>query len=738
VSWHVLCEEIVDHVPIGPTEDFMTTHDTRPRGPATDSAELTVGAVMSSNVVGVRPELSLDTLEAMMVEHNLSSVTVVDEWGRPVGMIAASDIVRDVHDRAGNGEDSPHDDSGQLAVGSGFHETQAPRTVADVMSPAVLELNEKSTVADAITFMITHSIHRAPVVGPDGRVVGMVSALDLLEATRGQTVTPEAGATAHLKAILRHAPVVLFALDRTGVVTLLEGSERDAFGVVLGISAGDLVGRSFLQSCQDIPELGESCRLALAGQEHIASFTTARGGRTYEARYEPVRDPDGDITGMIGVLLDVTDHKDAEARVARSHERLLEIDRLAALGSLAGGVAHQINNALTYARLGLGRLTSLELSRRPVTPVRAHRLELLQEVREGIARVERVITQLNEFVRGSDGPPQAIDLRVLMDSVIRVASHELGHRARLVCDYGDAPQVIANEGALRRALLNIVDNAAHSIPEGEMHLNEIRVVVKADDEGHAVVEIRDTGMGIAPDVLNRIFEPFFSTRPPGEGVGLGLSVAREIVSSMGGSISAESRLGKGTVVRLTLPPAGPGAQTSAQPIMEELMGEAKPRRQRRILIVDDDRPVAAAIALELELDDHEIVTVGSGREALAALQHDRDFDVVLCDLMMPEVSGIEVYEALKLVDPPFVERIVFMTGGAFTSRASKFLDEVPNHRLDKPFDPDRLRALINEVAQKRSGGGTRRSASAPPTGPHERASDEDPGSNVVNIRPGRH
>lgn len=163
---------------------------------------------------------------------------------------------------------------------------------------------------------------------------------------------------------------------------------------------------------------------------------------------------------------------------------------------------------------------------------------------------------------------------------------------------------------------------------------------------------------------------------------------------MHGRITASSEPGHGTRIRIALPPAA-----ATPPMAPPALANAACAGRWRVLIVDDDRPVAAAIALEL--DEHDVVVAGSGREAFEILRHDPAFDVVLCDLMMPEVSGMALYECLRPLEPALVARFVFMTGGAFTSRAERFLREVPNPRLYKPFDPGALRALIARAAAER-------------------------------------
>ena len=389
-----------------------------------------------------------------------------------------------------------------------------------------------------------------------------------------------------------------------------------------------------------------------------------------------------------------------QAEQNQSGLRLFEADRLVELGSLAGGLAHQINNALTYMRLGLGRLVSLELSRKPATPIRLHRIELLQDVREGVSRIERIIHQLENFSRMEDRSIVSIDVADLLDSVLRVAAPEIRHRARLVCDYRGVSPVQGNEGRLRQVFLHLLINAAQAIPEGEAHLNEIGVTACTGPDGCVVISVKDSGMGIAPEMLGRIFEPFFTTKPAGQGIGLGLSICHDMVAALDGEISVESVLGQGTTVRVTLPSSNQRVASVPVPSSQASVAVPSETLHGRILIIDDDRPVAAAVALEL--GNHDVVVAGSGREALHILEHDKEFDVILCDLIMPEITGMDVYESIKVIDPALAERFAFMTGGAFTTPAGRFLAEVTNPRIDKPFEPNALHALVRRIVARRA------------------------------------
>jgi signal transduction histidine kinase/CBS domain-containing protein/DNA-binding NarL/FixJ family response regulator len=660
-----------------------------------------VGALLVRSVPRVTRDQSLDAVERLLVEHELTGVPVADGTGHLVGWVSATDV--------GRGRQRS-----LVAVG-------------DVMSPSPSALLESCSIVGAAHLMAELDLQQMPVVSEDRRVRGMVRSVDLLRwlaggldaaGPRRAGAPPEEAADEppgsadpemRLQTVLAHAPIWLLAVDRHGIITMVEGHRPLALGVTAGETPRALLGHSVFDRFGDVTGFAASCRLALGGHRHSASFSPWNSESCWEIRFDPLADATGQPDGFILVVLDVSERRRADEALKRSEQRLMEAGRLTALGSLAGGIAHQINNALTYMRLSVGRLISLERSLKPVTPVRQHRLDMLQDVREGIVRIERINSELTHFSRLDRGPLVAADLASLLESVTGMVAHEIDHRARLVCDWGAVPPVNASPPALRQVFLNLIMNAVQSLPDGEAHLHEIRVATRTDVAGRAVVEIGDTGQGIAPELLPRIFEPFFTTRPVGEGMGLGLAVCRDLVTSLGGEIGAESTPGRGTTIRLTLPPA-----TSAQAALGTTAaaaagagaeapgptGATEGRQRQRVLLVDDQLEITDIVRMELELEGIDVVVTHSGREALDRFASgDRHFDVVLCDVMMPELSGADLHDAARVLDPDLAGRFVFMTGGAFSDRAARFLDEVTNPRIVKPFHMPELLQLIRGPAR---------------------------------------
>jgi signal transduction histidine kinase/CheY-like chemotaxis protein len=380
---------------------------------------------------------------------------------------------------------------------------------------------------------------------------------------------------------------------------------------------------------------------------------------------------------------------------AQMTAQLMQADRLVAMGTLAAGVAHELNNPLAYVLAGLELVTrevgalAAELPPGKLAEV----TEVLADVREGGDRIRRVVRDLKTFSRGDEAARGPVDVRRVLESSVNMAFNEIRHRAALVKELAPAPLVEANESRLGQVFLNLLINAAQAIPDGAADRHQIRVATGTDAAGRAVVEIADTGTGIAAESLDRIFEPFYTTKPVGVGTGLGLSICRNLVTAIGGEISVESTPGAGSTFRITLPACCAAEHSACSAGAPPL-----PARRGRVLVVDDEPAVASATARVLSRE-HVVLTEHTAHGALQRLAGGERFDVVFCDLMMPQMSGMELYDAVASLDPAQAARVVFLSGGAFTASAREFLERVPNPRMDKPFDSEALRAVARGMVR---------------------------------------
>ncbi|HJL19781.1 MAG TPA: ATP-binding protein [Sandaracinaceae bacterium LLY-WYZ-13_1] len=398
---------------------------------------------------------------------------------------------------------------------------------------------------------------------------------------------------------------------------------------------------------------------------------------------------EGHQTGLL-VARDLTERRTLQAKMAQA-------DRLATVGTLAASVAHEVNNPLTYlihyvARLQrrLGEIVdTVERLDAPEAREVVDELRALEDgavaAEDGVSRVRDIVRDLKTFSRVEDGPTVPIDLNQSLRSAIQMASHQVRGRARLRVELGALPAVRAHDGRLCQVFLNLVLNAGQAIEQGSA-VEEPEIRVQSWFDGVDVrVAVSDTGCGIDGHHLSRLFEPFFSTKPGRLGSGLGLWISREIVHELGGHIEVESAPDQGSTFTVVIP-AGVGvaaeSMSSAPPPPRTLPPRLSPGR--RVLVVDDE-PALRELLAEALAERAQVVTASNGADARELLEHDDRFDAILCDLMMPGMNGVELYRWVSDSRPALTERIVFMSGAAYTPETRALLGRLPNTRLDKPF-----------------------------------------------------
>jgi PAS domain S-box-containing protein len=420
--------------------------------------------------------------------------------------------------------------------------------------------------------------------------------------------------------------------------------------------------------------------------------TRRRDGSWFVAEVQSTRVEWEGAPAIMSVSRDVTGRKEMETRLAQS-------ERLAALGTLLAGIAHEMNNPLSYAVLGIEQAIA-QAERLSAPPQEIAKLrEALDGALHGASRVGAIIGQIRASSRPDTNESGPVDVRAVLETALRVTRNELHHRARLVTELGaPAPVVVVGSAnRLEQVFVNLLVNAVQALPDGRAE-NEIRVILKstlAAPARQVVVEVSDNGSGIPEDVQPRIFDPFFTTKPVGLGLGLGLSICHGIVTNHGGAITVESAVGRGSTFRVVLPEAAPAtrAATTAPSATAAAKATASPARRRRVLVIDDEPTLAAMIRRVLSRDC-EVDLASDAREGLSRLESGAEYDVILCDLMMPDVTGMDLYADVAVRHPGLERRFIFMTGGAFTPRATDFLAQVPNRRLEKPFETAALRAIV--------------------------------------------
>ncbi|MCC6750112.1 MAG: PAS domain S-box protein [Deltaproteobacteria bacterium] len=398
-----------------------------------------------------------------------------------------------------------------------------------------------------------------------------------------------------------------------------------------------------------------------------------------------LRGPNGELLGYVAVDRDISERKRAEAQ-------LLAADRAASVGRLAGGMGHAVNNPLAVVlgnvSLAVERLEHLDESQPLTGKALAELVTELREAERAATQVATIMTDLRRLSASAPGATRPVDPREAVERALRLCGAELELRARLVRDLGSVPPVLADEAVLGQCFLHLLLNAAQALSRAPRGDHEIRVSTHSDAAGNAVVEIADTGPGIPAEVRDALFVPFggqdlFSGRRQ-----LGLPLVHRTATDLGGTFEVLPRDPRGTIVRLTLP-AIAAKELGAHPVES---AAASPARGR-VLVVDDD-PLIRSVLKRVLSAEHDVTLLPDGSAALDYLVGGAPADLVLCDLMMPGLSGADLYERLQEVRPEILPRVVFITGGAFREETREFLARANAPCLQKPIAPAELRAFV--------------------------------------------
>jgi PAS domain S-box-containing protein len=487
------------------------------------------------------------------------------------------------------------------------------------------------------------------------------------------------------------------SVDQAGFRTLVENApdgivvSRDGIVLYANHAAATLLGYDDVSELIGKPMTfldRKSVEIMRQRIEHMA----ATGERLIPREY-PARRRDGSVTtaeiasavieydgapAVLAYCRDVTDRTRLRAQLAHA-------ERLAALGTMAAGVAHEINNPLAFMGLATEALT------RRVPAEGA----LVKEIRAGIDRIAAIVRDLRSFGRTDDGPLGPMNLASAIEAAERLVQHEVRPRGTLVKEFGELPLVVGSPRRIEQVFVNLFLNAAHALGDRA----DGRIVVRAQiTDDRVAVSVEDDGCGIRGEYLDSIFEPFFTTRANAGGTGLGLSICRDIVVRAGGDLVVASTVDQGTTMTVTLLRAvgdradlRPSAPPSVPP--PTVAGAGK----RRVLIVDDETAIVRLLSESLEATASVVGETVPGR-ALDLILGEPGFDVIVCDVMMPGMSGVDLHERVARARPELASRFVFMCGGTYTARARDHLERVANPRLDKPFRISQLVAAIERVA----------------------------------------
>jgi len=457
---------------------------------------------------------------------------------------------------------------------------------------------------------------------------------------------------------------------------------------LLGVADPEkLVGRSFADFLHpdDYRVMGQRiAKLTLGGPPLGPHEYRARAddGRALVVEVTSILFDDAPGPAVVGFARDVTESRRLQAQLMRA-------DRLAALGTMAAGVAHEINNPLAFMMLGVDAIERM-IERGEPAPDRLQRT--LEDVRHGVERVAATVRHLKAFAQadGSAGPAVS-DIAEVLEAAARMTSHEVRQYGQLELDIAaDLMPVKGDTAQLEQVFVNLLINGAHALES--KRAGTVRLSARAIGEVAVEVTVEDDGAGISESDLARIFDPFFTTKPVGTGTGLGLSICHSVVSELGGEITVESEVGRGSVFRVRLPvmrraltPTSPARRTPPEAI-----------HPRRVLVIDDEPAFLRAVERLLS-PEHEVLTALDA-EAGWRVMHESSPDAIFLDVMLPGENGIELFERLEAASPELAERVVFVTGGSARPSVERFLSKVKRPVLRKPFEAARVLALLRRVS----------------------------------------
>ena len=525
------------------------------------------------------------------------------------------------------------------------------------------EQRYETRVLDAAGEEHVVAVSTTPLVA-EGELLGTVATLrDITVQKRAQETL--ARSEARYRNLIESASDAIVTLDANGRFTTV----NQAAEIISGYRREELVGLWFAPLLPDdeLPKALTHFQKALAGETGLfeTNFYRKDGDlRTIQVTYSTPRLDEE----VLCLIRDVTDQKMLQ-------EQLIQSEKMSAIGQLVSGVAHELNNPLA----GISAFAQLLLSEKRFPPDQRTAAEMIYaEAR----RASRIVQNLLTFARQHKPERSPTAVNQVLDDTLELRGYELRVRGIDVQrDYDEqVPETMGDAHQLQQVFLNLITNAEQAMERTER--DKQRLTVRTRRTGAAIrIEIEDTGPGIPPNLLERIFNPFFTTKPTGSGTGLGLSISLGIVREHEGRIWAENAPQGGARFLIELPIVAPRSTGEFQ-----LASPAQAITDRlRVLVVDDEASVRVALQRYLSGRGHEVETTASGKEALARMRED-SFDAVIIDMRMPDLSGEQLFHELRARDPSYVERVIFTTGQLVDDGVRSFLASTNRPCVPKPFE----------------------------------------------------
>jgi two-component system NtrC family sensor kinase len=484
-----------------------------------------------------------------------------------------------------------------------------------------------------------------------------------------------------MQTILDHVPLSITLLDTEMKYVLVNKFAEEKEGYRLDEIRDQRCHEAWGQArpCEGCP-----AQLALENGEAHRWEGEIFAGYIAEEVCVPIKDEQGRIQGILNIRQDVTDRRRLQAQ-------LLQSGRLSAAGQLISGVAHELNNPLTSI------MGYAELVRRETGVDKAIKADL-QKIYEQAERSAHIVRKLLTFARQYPPLREKTDINHIIEQTIEFLSYQLDvDNITVILDLAsNLPYTQADVHQLQQAFLNIINNAHQAMKQAHDR-GTLTVRTGLVDEGQAIrITFADDGPGMSPDIITRIFDPFFTTKDIGKGTGLGLSICYGIVSEHGGSIWAESEPGQGATFFVELPVARKNDTETKQQTdkKDPLVRPHVP--PRRILIIEDELPIAGLLSRILKLEGHTTDLTTDGNQALARIRR-AHYNAIICDLKMPGLSGQEFYQRLVEMDSPLVQRIIFITGDVINPETQTFLEKTGRPCISKPFLQEDVLAIVRQI-----------------------------------------
>lgn len=453
---------------------------------------------------------------------------------------------------------------------------------------------------------------------------------------------------------------------------------------------------------QDRTRVEKAFRLGSANEASVVldhRLILADGSeRSVHVEADTVRDSFTGVKRFVGALQDITEQHELQ-------KHLMHTERLVAVGQLAAGVAHEINNPASFLLANLqvifehmAELKAMSVELRGLSRIEEYRkvfddyefewkldesLQMMVDNVRGIERIVNIVRDLRAFSSHSPQNNEIINLRDIIDLACKISANAIRHNGEMEVEIEeDLPPIVGDAGKISQVLINLLINAGHAIAKTERESHKVSIRAFHEHDKLKII-IRDTGCGIPPSIQEKIFIPFFTTKSSKEGTGMGLALSADIIRQHRGSLTLLDSSSDGSSFIIELPPSETDAIQKTTANSTTTDQKIVTPRKLRILVVDDEPALLRAMKRGLSIH-HKIVVASDGEEALEILKSDNNFDTIICDLMMPKIDGVDVFYELKEISPELAKKMIFCTGGAITNRTRDFRMSAKNKFFDKP------------------------------------------------------